>query len=97
MAKRDQDEIRHALEAARKGGPLPSYTDEDEQSVVKHVEALKRHEEKGGSSANLVLNTLNRTLDGLPKQDRIVFLLALTVLGALALVGFVLLKVKGVW
>lgn len=96
MAKRDQDEIRAALQQAREE-PLPSYTDEDEQSVVKHAEALRRHEAKGGSSASLVITTLNRTLDGLPKQDRIWFLLALTVLGALALAGYVVLKVKGIW
>lgn len=96
MAKQDQDEIRKAIQEARRE-PLPSYTDEDEQSVVKHVQALRRHEVKGGSSADLVVATLHRTLDGLPKQDRIWFLLALTVLGALALAGFVVLKVKGVW
>ena len=96
MAKQDQDEIRKALQQARQE-PLPSYTDEDEQSVVKHAEALRRHEAKGGSSANLVLNTLNHTLDGLPSKDRIWFVLALVALAALALGSYTVLKVTGVW
>lgn len=95
MTKRDQDELRRAVLAAR--DPLPSYTAEEEESVVKHVEALRRHEVKGGSSANLVINTLNRTLDGLPSQHRLWFVLALVGLAALAMAGYVYLKAKGIW
>lgn len=76
MAKKDQDEIRQALAEARRD-PLPSYTSEVEDSVVKHVEALKRRQDEGGSTANLVIRTINRTLDGLPSNDRIWFVLAL--------------------
>jgi hypothetical protein len=96
MAKRDQDQIRRALAAVRRE-PLPSYTDDVEDSVVKHVEALKRRQDEGGSTANLVVDTLTRTLDGLPSNDRIWFVLALFALAALAMGSYVTLKVTGVW
>ena len=62
-----------------------------------HVDALKRHKERSGSSAELVVNTLNRTLDGVPSNDRIWFVLALVALAALAMSSYVALKVTGVW
>jgi hypothetical protein len=96
MAKRDQDQIRRALAEVRRE-PLPSYTDDVEDSVVKHVEALKRRQDEGGSTANLVVDTLTRTLDGLPSNDRIWFVLALVALAALAMGSYVSLKVTGVW
>ena len=95
MAKRDQDELRAAIRQVRE--ELPSYTAEVEDSVVRHAEALKRREDEGGSTASLVVNTLTKTLNGLPDKDRIKFLYAVTILLALALAAFVVLKVKGVW
>lgn len=98
MARSDQDEIKRALADVRaKAEPLPSYTEEEERSVVKHTEALKRYEDRGGSVANLVTDTLTKTLAGLPDKDRIKFLYAVVFLLALALGGFVVLKVKGIW
>lgn len=96
MAKKQQDELRAAIQQVREE-PLPSYSDAVEDSVVKHVEALKRHEDEGGSTANLVVNTLTKTLDGLPSQDRIKFLYACVALLAAALGAFVYLKVRGIW
>jgi hypothetical protein len=96
MAKREQDELRAALLKARKE-PLPSYSEAVEDSVVKHVEALKRHEDEGGSTANLVVSTLTKTLDGLPSQGRIKFLYAVVFLLLAMLAAFVALKIKGVW
>lgn len=98
MAKKDQEELRSVVANLKPVRPsLPGYTDEVEDSVVKHVEALKRREEEGGSTAKLVVTTLTKTLDGLPSQDRIWFLISLVVLLALALAAFVFLKVRGIW
>jgi hypothetical protein len=96
MAKSDQDEIRRALQQARRE-PLPSYTEEEEKSINRSVERLDYYEKRGSAHANLVVNTLTKTLNGLPDKDRIKFLYAVIVLLLAMLGAFVVLKVKGVW
>jgi hypothetical protein len=71
--------------ATRERAPLPSYTDEEEESVARNVERIKYYKDKGGSHATLVTETMAKTLDVLPSKDRIKFLYAVTVLLALTL------------
>jgi hypothetical protein len=44
-----------------------------------------------------VVNTLTKTLNGLPTQDRLKFLYAVIFLLLAMLAAFVVLKIKGVW
>jgi hypothetical protein len=96
MAKRDRERLQSIADGIEPRRELKSYTDDVEDSVVKHVEALKRREDEGGSTANLVVDTLTKTLNGLPDNDKIKFIWAIVVLLLGAIGGFVTLRIYGV-
>lgn len=88
MAKQDEKQLRkmaHDLERAQAPDLLKAYTDEVEDSVVKHFERLDELSKSNAGTARLIADTMSKTLAVIPKNDRIKFVYTV-VAGTVAIV-----------